>query len=533
MRLKKPILIVLAAVVFATAAVGSYFYYENKEREKSAERISEIVSNGLVFILDNDTVIADGTQQKSAAAPFIEKGTMYVSVTETAKYLGASVVKDDTTGIITMKLNGFQAFFTMDINVVVLNDEPLVMRSKPIEKGGHIFLPVDVIASALNVTCFRSYEYGIVVFRGSKPLSTADFKIMAEDIGLKVKIDNKNKEIDNLKITDREVYSSARSGNLYVSDGNGVLHKWLLLDDFSLSKEKQTLSQTFPPDTAFISTSTGETKSLYFAKTNEFFSPSPEVIINNDIKYLMWQLILAKGNQAPAVTDASTLKAIIAGSFDSASFLDIKSIEIQNGNYDGIIGSRGSESVDSTFINNWNMIILEAQKGDILLFRNKESNDKYGYFNHAALVINVDKDNNTVQLLEARNPELGVGYNTPSDFVNADSFSIVEYWNKCDIIVLCRVNGIETVDTDKLATTACEHFDGYSFGYGGYWGAKQTTCVELINTSFQLSGVELISDKEYKLKIKDVLDGNSTSIILLPDDILLSDNIKVISFFER
>ena len=479
-------------------------------------------------------MLVNGEVRETIAAPFLHNGVMYVSVNDAANYLNAQIAKNEATKIISIESNKYESFFMLDFNIMVLNNEPVIMPSKPIEKNGHIFLPVDVIATAFNVPHFRDYNQGIAVLRGMKPLSNEDYIVLMKRASLKINEPQNNRELDGLAAESGrdDIYSLSRASRLFVSDATGKLFKWVLLDDFSLSKIPQDVALTFPADTAFISGDGKNRAYMYIIGSDESFSPTPDEILRNDLRYSMGRFVKLKFEQDNS-EQLKMFRDAIRGNFNE-DFILSKTNDLRNGAYDRIVNSRGTTDIDTgTFRADWELLCKKAAKGDIILLRNKGSDDKYGYFNHAALIIDVDANNGKLHVLQARSPELGVGADLPMDHITIDSFRDDNYWNKYDVIVLAKVNGVNLENGNIIASKAYAHFKDYTFGYGGFFGAKQTTCVELINDALKFGSIELISNKEYMSKLKRALDGDAASLILLPDDVALSDNVMIVSYLER
>jgi len=504
--------------------------------EQEFNKIKPVINNGVVLFLDSSHMLVDGEIRKNDAAPFLHNGVMYASIDEAAKYLNARIIIDEATKIVSIELNKYTCFFMLDFNIIVLNNsEPLIMPSKPIEKNGHIFMPVDVIAKAMNVPCFRDYNQGIAVLRGAKPLKDEDYIILMKYAGLKVNRPMNNKELDTIAVKPggEDIYSLSRASKLFASDATGKLFKWLLLDDFSLSKIPQDVAVDFPADTAFVSGEGKDRVSMYIMGSDEPFSPTPDEILKNDLRYSMGRFVKLKFAQSGNSEQLKIFKDAVRGSFDGG-FIQNKTDDLQNGAYDEIVNGTGTTDIDTgTFRRDWEQLCKKAAKGDVLLLRNKKSGDKYGYFNHAALIIDVDAGNGKLHVLQARGSELGIGADLPMDYITINSFRDDSYWNKYDVIVLCKADGVNSDTGNIIASKAYEHFKDYDFGYGGFFGARQTTCVELINDSLKFGNVELISDKEYLSKLKRALDGDAASLILLPDDVALSDNVRIVSYLER
>jgi len=107
------------------------------------------------------------------------------------------------------------------------------------------------------------------------------------------------------------------------------------------------------------------------------------------------------------------------------------------------------------------------------------------------------------------------------------------YWKNSDAVLLVTIENMTKAIGMSIAQKASEHFKDYTFGYGGFQGAKETTCVEIIRDSLKMGNIELISDLEYMLMLKSALDGEARSLILLPDDIIISPKVMIVDYFEK
>lgn len=496
---------------------------------KDMPEVMPLIDEALVIFADSDTAIVNGEEKKTDSKPFISDGEMVYSLNKTAEFLGAEISVDDNTNIVTVLSNGCKAQFMTGFNVIVYNNtDPKLIRSKPVLKDDQIYLPVDVLADIMNCSSFRDYQNGIAVLRGKKAPDKESYAALLSLIGRSYESDRSNSELDELeeRFSDYDIYDLSRSGRLYISNENGEIYKRQLLDDYTLTNEKQDAAYTFDKNEVYAAGSGSDSGNLYLLKSpDSVYSETPETMIKKDLIFAIERYIdLSIGGDD---TELDIYKKAIKGEIDN-DFLQLKDEALGNGTYTEITSAAGEDQ--SVIENRWAELCAEVRPGDILLFRNSASDSKYGYFNHSAMVMDVSGQ--TIHVLQARNSELGVGADMPEDFITAESFKNDGYWKHYDSIVLCRVNDISETAADGMVRTAYEKYNGYAFGYGGFYGAKEVTCAEIIKNAMQSSGVELIDGKEQRHRLKSAVKGDVLSMLILPDDIVLSDSISILKHIK-
>ena len=508
------------------------------------ETVLPIVQTAFVVVLDESIALVGGEVKHDLSIPFLHNGEMYISLNEAVSFLDATMDIDPLTNIITIESNYCRTQFLADFNILIFNYEPIVLRSKPVQRNGHIFLPVDIIAQILNVSVFRDYSNGVSVLRGIKPLSESDFATILSEMELSYIGIKRNTTLETLNTNvspDYDFHSLARESRFFVSDSNGSLDKWLLLDDFSIFKERQEVAHKFTTNTVFIAGENANRRNLYIAGSDEIYSLIPDEIMKNDLIYAMNQLIRLKQQAFSNInTDVNVINTInvfgraVTESFDNSDFINKKNADIQNGVYSTTINVR-SFNGESTEIKRqqWYDFCQKAISGDILLFRNHSSDGNYGYFNHAALILSVSEESGELHLLHARDHDLGVGADLPMDRLTFDMMFSDRYWLKYDDIVLCRVEGITSETGREVAEFAYAYFKDYQFGFGGFFGVNETTCVDIIRDSLNFQEIELFENSKTRLTLKRVLEGDAANLILLPDDIVVSSKVKVIDIWTK
>ena len=261
----------------------------------------------------------------------------------------------------------------------------------------------------------------------------------------------------------------------------------------------------------------------------------PEMLIRNDIKIATVSYIETKiaknfnldidlASELELDTLMSIYKSAISGYITNSLFLE----QINNNDSIGLLD--GIQYNDERKEDKWYELSKSAKSGDILLFMNLDSDEVYGYFNHAALVLNVTPELAEIHVLHARNQELGVEADLPMDKLNYAMLNKNNYWRKYDVVILFSVDGVTEDVGFSITNQATEKFKSYAFGFRGFKWIKETTCVEIIRDSLKLEGIEIISDFDYISILKKAFDGKMMSVVLIPDDILLSDNVTITGF---
>ncbi|MCL2002463.1 MAG: copper amine oxidase N-terminal domain-containing protein [Oscillospiraceae bacterium] len=587
---RKFIWISIAAVVVLGIALASFLM-----RDNTAARFNEVkptIEKAIVVFTNSDTTISRGELQTGSLPPFMENGIKFVSINEISSILGADFHMDEVSRIVSIELNSHRVQFMLGFNLIIVNDSPVVIRSKPIERDGHIFMPANLLSELFNVPVFRDYCQGITVVGALKPLSEEEFLVLKGYAGLQVNKPQTVAELDELDIKD--IYPFARDERLFVSDDAGQLFKWFLLDDFTLIKETQSTDSSFLPNTVFIQGEGSDKEYLFIADSSDRYSLTPEAKTISNLEYATMRYVEMK--MAHDVFGLSEIQEVanmmkLYSSFitgrttaplteeyvhryghSSEEILDIKrrmstyypelSIpltadfdyylleaifriqheqnleltgKIDNATYDyikNITDRRIAIDGDITH-QKWMDLCSKARSGDILVFKNNSTGWKYGYFSHAALILNVSTSEGAIHVIQARSFEHGVGADLPIDRITYDKFYSDSYWRNSDTMLLLSAKDMTEDVGIRIAEKAYAHFKEYEFGFGGFFGAKETTCVEIIRDSLRFGDIDLISDLEYLLRLKDALDGAAKSLILLPDDIILSDNIVIVDYWEK
>ena len=215
---------------------------------------------------DRDEAILYGQKTSIYSPPFVQDGFTYVSVNEASSLLNIEFELDSETNIITLSHNGYSSQFMIGFNLIVKNANILViMRSITLEKDGTVYLPTTLLAEIVDVPFFQDCEQGVIVFNSRATFTREAIHGLKIYMNLEIANPKSNKNIDNLE-------QVSRSERLFVSDENGVLYKWILLDDFTLIKEEQTVNFSFDKNTAYIvgDTNLDSSDNDYLFKSHNF-----------------------------------------------------------------------------------------------------------------------------------------------------------------------------------------------------------------------------------------------------------------------
>jgi len=512
--------IIAAAAVCAIAAILTLltlfiFTTPNGEDEYTIlpfEETLPFINNGVVMFVNEKSIYVRGELLETSNPPFIKDGMTYVPVNDIAIQLGFDFDINPVTRIVSLAFRDMTSQFLVDFNLVVLNgSQPIMMRSNVIEQNGIIYMSASVLAKIINISCFQDYDQGIVAIFASKPLTKDVFATLQNYAGIERKSIQNNRELDDLmqkhKISD--IYQLSREERLYVTDKQGVLYRWVLLDDFLLIKETFEIDTLYDSDTVYIAGLNVDRHYLFTADDYinsdrpERVSFIPDIQVRDNLRNTMMRFLDAKIKE------------------DMGDLAFTHTIDYY--------GDTTKTNQQQT----WANLCAGARSGDILLFRSFSSDEKYGFMNHAALILNVSTENNEIHVLHARSNELGVGADLPMDRINFETLYSEDYWSYNDIIILCRVDGMSDETGRNVAEKAYEKYKTYEFGFGSFLGLRETTCVEIIRDSLRLEGVEIISDREYITMLKSALDHNDRSIVLIPDDVIMSEHILIVYFWQR
>ena len=494
--------------------------------EKPYDEVKPLLDFTYTAIAGSKTYLENGERFDGEVALMFEKGRMYASLEKCAKVLGAVVEPLGETGIITVKINKCTSYFSPLYNVIVFNDEPIILSSKPVVEDGEIFLPVSALAKIMNVSYAMDYDNGIAVIGNVGELEKSDYKSILTYLGIEFKRRNRSAEIDALcnENNRTDVYRYARQERLYVTDDSGNIEKWILLDDFSVEKKSVGALEKYPPNKAFYAGVNQSKEKLYSLETKEYYDILPENSAKNNMVFAVEKYIheKMKGESADFI---DSLKKAVSGE-NGEMFNEYKQKCVSNGEYDRVISFK--KQMNEQYKAAWEELCKNAIPGDIILFRNNDSDSKYGYFNHCAIVLDSDAEAGKLHLLQARSMELGVGADKEMDTVNYDTFFTEQYWKNYDKVVLCRHKDVDEDTSRTIADRAYEKFNGYDFGYGGFFGERQTTCAEMVRIAYDDAGYELIKTSDYIHRLKKIIDGEELSVFLIPDDVVLSEKTDVI-----
>jgi RNase P/RNase MRP subunit p29 len=182
--------------------------------------------------------------------------------------------------------------------------------------------------------------------------------------------------------------------------------------------------------------------------------------------------------------------------------------------------------------NRWDYFIKNASEGDILLFNTNERS-QWGYNFHSAIIYKIYPETKTIRVLHARSEELGVGADMKMDYISFESLFTEDYWSRVLRISLYKVPNIQAETLKAVVNDAYEKYSGYSFGYGNWNGLKEILCAELIRDAYKKKGIKIDDNNDLMNQIKQVVKGDIAKALFVPDDIMMSNNVKMVSVWER
>ncbi|MBQ7118641.1 MAG: hypothetical protein IJO09_00350, partial [Oscillospiraceae bacterium] len=304
--------------------------------EKPYDEVKPLLDFTYTAIAGSKTYLENGERFDGEVALMFEKGRMYASLEKCAKVLGAVVEPLGETGIITVKINKCTSYFSPLYNVIVFNDEPIILSSKPVVEDGEIFLPVSALAKIMNVSYAMDYDNGIAVIGNVGELEKSDYKSILTYLGIEFKRRNRSAEIDALcnENNRTDVYRYARQERLYVTDDSGNIEKWILLDDFSVEKKSVGALEKYPPNKAFYAGVNQSKEKLYSLETKEYYDILPENSAKNNMVFAVEKYIheKMKGESADFI---DSLKKAVSGE-NGEMFNEYKQKCVSNGEYDRV-----------------------------------------------------------------------------------------------------------------------------------------------------------------------------------------------------
>lgn len=490
--------------------------------DMGTERLQEIIDHTAIFFTDVPEATIRGKVHTLFPAPFLQDGVLYLPAAAVTAALGGSFAASEDVYYINYL--GNVTTLMAEYNVMLFNTEAVIMDSTPVVKEDVLCLPLTSLGRALSMQCARSPSQQVYVLGVQEPLTETEMSFIRQNCGQEARpyapVLTELAQTTGQSHTDLERAALARL--LWQSDENGVISQLWMDDAGELHRQTYEMAHRFPAGQLFEC----RTEGLVSLFSGETVSSSPEELYRQQLRQAtgryMELLAAAQLLDDPiAATLLSGYRAALEGALDDATYLADQTEPYETGLYDTSSGE-----------NAWNMLVRSAQVGDFLVFSAADAGPEYGFFNHSALILEVDPDEGRLHLLHARGIEYGVGSELEMDQLTFAGFVETPYYQSYATVFLCSAGELTPAQAAQMAADADDAFRGYRFGYGGRLGLEETNCAELIVDAYAAAGV-YIADDHYETRLKQVLKGDTKHLVLLPDDLLLSQETEVIAVWTR
>lgn len=507
-----------------------------EENKKTYQDLISSLSRSIIMFYGYPQMLVKGEWKDLPAPLIIEDGILYVPVQNVFEHLGASISK--INDMLYISNNGVVSVLMEQYNIALINTSSLIMEATPIADGEVFYIPADAAGKILNTSGYHSVTQQMLVLGGqASALTEDDCRIIKEKWGLPV---NSIPEIAGIRsLTGNTGYdyetlcTAAQAKKLYVSDDKGSIWSWKLNETGGLITKEIITAHVFEKNSVFIAGAGGNEDRLYLNKNGKLTDVSdlPSIIWANEVQNAIGTYFAIKtGIEIEGRRDFSQMleacRKAVDGDLKNTYYLDYSipsSEEIE------IISKPQS---DEHSREQWSKLCASARPGDFMLFRCPDAGTEYGYFNHSALILDIDYDSETIRLLQARGAEYGVGADEKMDCLSYESLYNDSYWEATQMAVLCSGKGLSEEQKRMAANKAYGKFNGYQFGYGSWQGLKETNCAELIQDAYLEYGVRLVSG-DASSRLKDLLEGNARNLVIIPDDLLLSENVALKAVWQK
>lgn len=495
---------------------------EDVSADISAEA-EKIINESVVFECGSDTVLVRGEAFSMEAPPFTESGVLYVPASACVYIRGASFVK--TGDVYRINDRGKVTLAMEDYDVILVGGESLLLDASPVEKDGVFFLTAEGLGAALSSEISVTRDGFLCVFGSAGRIPQSKMNALSAYLG--VAVDSTLPE-EILSLGEKygedaeRIAESALYGELWSGSADGDAVRYRLGFDGELSLTVMQMNYTFPEGKLMIE----KAGQLYSADGKTVLCDLPGDIFARELKaatarYMELLAACHIKDDAEARLLAESYLNAVTGDLRDPVYASDREAPYSTGLYDA---SSGEAAFDRLF--------EAAQVGDVLTFSADGAGAEYGFFNHCSVIMEKNEETRTLRLLHARGFEYGVGADLEMDLLSYGSFDEIEYYSGYTTVFLCRARGVDVETKAALVGAAYEKYNGYSFGYGGRMGLEETNCTELVRETYLQAGVDL-TDGDYESRLKEVLGGATKNIVMIPDDLLLSDKMQVIAVFVR
>jgi len=546
-----------------------------------------------IFAINNGSYIDENVLKPlpDNVSVFMQDGITFFPVEFLAGLHNAEFKYDAGSAICTVtNRSGAVSFFIPSFNAYVKDDQAYALSSKPLVKNDIIYIPLKQLSIIIGIDYVYDYTNGVIWVNADGEIDANLKKNVYKKLGVPIKKEKTHKIINDIKkVTSYEnIEPIIRQGYLYRSDDYGVLTQLILTDDDSIIESELNRNYKFTPNKYYLTGCYGDINNLYMCvkdglekvsftisyleeknaqklKTYYYQKKLINDIIGVDCTKIMNNLSSKLTNGIPFETPKYDLSVgsiddkvinirkklgLPAGDyFDYYLFLRVASLQLErNITVSGCVDAETMEIIDAikeptrrtadmtTDINaylseQWATLCNIAKKGDVLIFQQR-GDVQYGFNNHAALILDVLPDD-TLYLLQARSRVLGVGSEKEVDYLTMDKFFNDAYWSKSQVASLYTYRGLSSEQRERLANGSNEKFSGYTFGFGSYFGFKETTCAELIRDAYADIGIDIYDKAAFLQNAIKALDGNPKDIMLLPDTIMLDNKMSISAIWQK
>lgn len=490
----------------------------------SEETLQEILTHCAVFFPDSAEAYIRGNTCTLSPAPFLEDGVLYVPAAQVAALLGGSFVQSGD--FYYLNYMGNVSILMEEYNVMLFNSDSVILDRTPVLREGVLCLPLSSMSKALSMGYGKSVSQGIYLLGVEGAPQEAVLAALRQRLlgeALAYRANPRLQELaDAYGLEISRLEQAADQKTLWRSDDTGVVCRLWLDDGGQLHSERFEMSFRFPENRVFVS----EKGQLRCLTTGEVVSDDPEKLYRQELReatgrYMELLAAWCISGDTRAGELLAAYRDALEGNLTNEAYTQDRYAPYETGLYDHSSGAQA-----------WDALLSQARPGDFLVFSASGAGPEYGFFNHSALILEVNREDGILRLLHARGSEYGVGADLEMDYLSFSAFDTVEYYRDYETVFLCRAGTLTAEQAEDMAAQAYEKFNGYQFGYGGRLGLEETNCAELIVDAYAMAGVS-ITDDNYETRLKEVLKGNTKNLVPIPDDLLLSRNVEVIGVWKR
>ena len=483
------------------------------------------LTHGLVLHYDKADALLRGDACTLTAAPYVSRGVLYLPASELAVLLGGSSA--DAQDVWYFNCGGNISVVMPEYNVLLFNHESYVMEDIPENRDGVLYLPADGAAKMLSLRMQLSPPQQLCVLGLSGQLSAGELRRLKTALDGAANPESVNPEIAAAAeaggISAETAEALALAHRLWQTDADGRITGLSLNAEGTLSRKDYILSQRFPPDTLY--TAAEHADHLTVLPGGQSGPKLPEVLSSEELRAASGRFMELS---AAAMLCGDTNAAALSAHYREKLLRDTED-EVYRDDlaqpYQTALFAAGTDPEQA-----WNTLAEHAEAGDYLLFHAETAYAEYGYFNHAALIL--DKQGDTLHLLHARGSDQGVGADLDMDLLTWELMTSHVYYSDYDCVFLCESGALSPAAKEQMAREAYRKYNGYQFGYGGRLGLDEINCTELIQKAYASAGVEILAD-DYETRLRDVLRGNTRNLVLIPDDLMLSGRAEVKAVWKR